>query len=104
MNEVEKGYKALAAAVIVQAQEDYQLGGRRQEVQAFLFSKRFILFTDLAGWNSAIVRRIIMGKDCSTCQNRYKEHLCVQCYETDPTKDHNYYKKDDRKKKKGLRK
>lgn len=97
------GCKNLASAVLLEAMEDYGNPSRRPEVQAFLFSENFYLFTELAGWNPGRIRREIMGKDCRTCKNRYREQLCVQCYETDPTKTHNYYVFDDRKGKKELR-
>ena len=99
-----KGCVNLASAVINQAMEDYQIPSMRPEIQTFLFSDRFRMFVELAGWNVGLIRRAIMQKDCRTCKNRYKEHLCIMCYETDPTKVHNYYEKDDRKPAKRLKK
>ncbi len=95
--------KNLASAVIMTALEDYEDPALRPEVQAFLFSPRFILYAALTDWNAQQLRGLFMkDKDCKTCKNRYKENICVKCYETDPTKVHNYYKLDDRKK--GLKK
>lgn len=98
------GCKNLASAILLEAKSDYEFHqGLRPEIQSFLFSDRFDLFVALAGWNPGVIRREIMGKDCRTCKNRYKEHLCIKCYETDPSKTHNYYEYDDRKDKKELR-
>lgn len=97
-----KACKNLASAVINEAFEDYQIVSCREEVQAFLFSNYFRLFADLAMQPVADIRRMFMPeKDCKHCVNRYKEHVCVKCYETDPTQTHNYFKKDERKKRKG---
>ena len=98
------GCKNLASAVLLEAKADYEIPSRRPEIQAFLFSEVFYMYTELAGWNPGRIRREIMQKDCRNCKNRYKESLCVKCYETDPTKTHNYYEHDDRKKRELCRK
>lgn len=94
-----KACKNLASAVIMEAYEDYQIPSCRPEVQAFLFGPGFRLFADLSGQSAGMIRRMFMpDKDCKHCINRYKENVCMKCYETDPTQTHNYFKKDERKK------
>jgi len=91
--------KQLASAVINMALKDYQDNYDRAGVRAFLMGPRFKLFADLADQPVDRIRRLFMEDKCKKCVNRYKEKLCVKCYETDPTKNHSYFKLDTRKEK-----
>lgn len=84
----EKGCINLACAVLNQAREDYSRPNRRQEVQGFLFSSRFRLFCEIAGWPPARIRRTIMGKDCRRCRYLHHEHICIQCFGKGDGNDH----------------
>lgn len=92
--------KQLASAVINMALKDWVDNYERTSVRAFLLGPRFKLFADLADQPADMIRRLFMEDKCKKCVNRYKEHLCVKCFETDPTKTHNYFKLDTRKEKK----
>lgn len=93
----------LCSAIMLAAKEDYDNNLCQEEIRAFVNSRLFKLYAGLTVWSDTKLRRLIMEKDCKTCENRYKEKVCIRCYQTDPTQTHDFYKKDSREKKKNDR-
>ena len=86
-----KGCRDLASAVILRAMEDYEDPEFRKDIQHFLFTETFILFCDFARMAPGRIRRQLIHKDCSRCQNRKNVVLCRACWSDKPgNENYNY--------------